>query len=82
MAKCCDKCKAPINPKEMCKITFEIKFRERVKSIMVAIQRRMNGMNDYDDKITIADFEMCEDCRLSLTNFLNGADVVKHEKSR
>lgn len=58
MAKCCDRCKAPINPKEMCKVTFEIKFRERVQNILLAIQRRMNGMNDYDGMIATSDVEI------------------------
>ncbi|EJQ94055.1 hypothetical protein [Bacillus cereus] len=77
MAKCCDRCKATINPKETCTVTFEFKFRERVKSYLVSIQRRMNGLDEYDDVNATGKIDMCAGCRGSLKEFLNGADVVK-----
>ncbi|MFA2810185.1 hypothetical protein [Bacillus mycoides] len=77
MAKCCDRCKAAINPKETCTVTFEFKFRERVKSYLASIQRRMNGLDEYDDVTATGKVDMCSNCRESLKEFLNGADVVK-----
>ncbi|MDR4903079.1 hypothetical protein CQZ94_18110 [Bacillus sp. MYb209] len=79
MAKCCDRCKQPINPKEMCKVKVEIRFREYVRNFLLSFQRKINGMADYDDMITTGNVEMCESCRNSLLKFLNGADVVKTE---
>ncbi|HHT7153990.1 TPA: hypothetical protein ACTZ42_003751 [Bacillus cereus] len=77
MANCCDRCKNVINPKETCTVTFEFKFRERVKSYLLSVQRRINGQSEYDDITATGKVDMCAKCRESLKEFLNGADVVK-----
>ncbi|BAR83141.1 uncharacterized protein KNN_02295 [Bacillus thuringiensis serovar tolworthi] len=77
MANCCDRCKSVINPKETCTVTFEFKFRERVKSYLLSVHRRINGQSEYDDITATGKVDMCANCRESLKKFLNGADVVK-----
>lgn len=77
VANCCDRCKNVINPKETCTVTFEFKFRERVKSYLLSVQRRINGQSEYDDITATGKVDMCANCRESLKEFLNGADVVK-----
>lgn len=77
MAKCCDRCKKVVNPKESCTVKVEIRFLEYVKSFLLSFQRKTNEMPDYEEMVTKGNIEMCDSCRNSLLDFLNGAEVVK-----
>lgn len=72
MAKCCDRCKKPIDPRDMAVIKFKFNWREFVRSIDIAIQRKREGISDPDHyhKTATGTWELCEDCNEGLAAFM------------
>lgn len=72
MAKCCDRCKKPIDKRDMGVIKFAFKWRVFVGSIELAIQRKWQGVSDPDHyhKTATGKWELCEDCLEALSKFM------------
>lgn len=72
MAKCCDRCKKPIDRRDMMKIKFKWDYRQFVRDIDVAIQRRREGIEDssYYNKRIKGTWELCNKCVEELAHFI------------
>ena len=72
MAKCCDRCKKPINPREMAIIKFQFNIRQFVGDIDIAIRRKREGIQDYAHyyKTASGKWELCVDCCEGLSEFM------------
>lgn len=72
MAKCCDRCDKPINKNEMAVVKFTLNFRQFINNIDIIIQRKREGINDYDHllKTATGKWELCKDCCEGLSEFM------------
>lgn len=73
MAKCCDRCKKTIDNRDTLHFKFKWNFREFIRNIDVAIQRRREGIEDsaYYHKVAEGTWDLCSGCTEELGKFLS-----------